>query len=113
MKAVFSFARFFRTAAVSRRFHMATGALALAIAIGFAGISSGARADGPTARSVTHGHVFLFTPEGLVDMTGSLYDYGGQTYLADDAEYLAVFVDYQSGILFDGSGTVLGLVDLS
>jgi len=122
MKAVFSFARFFRTAAVSSRFHMAAGVLALILALGFSGISNNARADvlaGPTTqapvvgRSVTHGHVFRFTPQGPVDVTEYIYVYVNQTYLMDDAGYSPIFIDYYYGMVFDGSGTVVGFVDLS
>jgi hypothetical protein len=122
MKAVFSFARFFRTAAAPRRFNLTAGAFVLAIALGLSGISSAARADvvantstqsTATGRSVTHGHVFMFAPQGPVDVTGSLYVYSNQTYVMNDAEYLAIYIDYRSGIVFNGSGTVLGFVDLS
>jgi hypothetical protein len=101
---------------------MAVGTLALSLSLGFSGIAGGARADvspGPASqpmavgRSVTHGHVFMFTSQGLVDVTGSLDVYGDQTYLTDDSECIPIYMDYFSGIVFDGAGTVLGLVDLS
>ena len=110
--------RLSRPKSVWRRFCLIVNALGIVLCVSLFSVPSPAHADlteqGPiTGRSVTHGHVFLYTSQGPADVSRMLYSVDGQTYVAEDTGGLLIYIDYVGGGVFDSSGMFIGFVDLS
>src|SRR5689334_14077642 len=105
---------------ISRTFGLAVSALAAALCLALANIPSRAHADlipmpalAEKPGSVTHGHVFIYTPPGPVDVTYQIGVVNAQTYVFTDQGGFPIFIDSDKGNVYDCASCLIGFVDLS